>query len=170
MNVTKVTRGGAIHFELRDNRIGAVYPSGYVRVSTKQHRNYRRKNPLMYQINKQVKDWYDKTKPFGYNIKRVKVDSLGDGFRLLQRFEDNNCGDSSRVLTEGFKCDSLAIESAQYRINDKRLTVFFKNGSIYNYSKVPQQVYNDFRLSNSKGGFLNETLKQFNFKRLTPKT
>ena len=35
MKLIKVTKGGALHFELSDGRLGVTYPSGYVRVSTK---------------------------------------------------------------------------------------------------------------------------------------
>ena len=35
MELIKVTNDGALHFKLSDGRIGASYPSGYVRVSTK---------------------------------------------------------------------------------------------------------------------------------------
>ena len=71
------------------------------------------------------------------------------------------------VTMEGFKCNSRAIEAAEYEVNNKRLTVFFKNGSIYNYSDVPLRVYNDFRSSTSKGSFLNNVLKGFNFNKIT---
>jgi len=157
MNLTKVTKGGAIHFKLKDNRIGAIYPSGYVRVSTKNV-NYHHNRVLMYQINKRNT----------LSNERIKVSNLKEAFNLLQRFEDKNCKDSSRVLTEGFKCDSSVVRFGEYHIDENRLNVFFNNNSIYSYSEVPVQVYNDFRLSSSKGKFLNETLKKFNFKRLTP--
>ena len=54
MKLIKVTKNGALHFELSDGRTGATYPSGYVRVSTKSD-NYYHKKRLMYQINKQTK-------------------------------------------------------------------------------------------------------------------
>ena len=48
MKLIKVTKGGALHFELSDGRLGVTYPSGYVRVSLK-HTHSR-----LYQINKPV--------------------------------------------------------------------------------------------------------------------
>ena len=35
MKLLKITKSGAIHFRLDDNRIGVVYENGYVRVTTK---------------------------------------------------------------------------------------------------------------------------------------
>ena len=35
MKLIKVTKGGALHFELSDGRLGVTYPTGYVRVSCK---------------------------------------------------------------------------------------------------------------------------------------
>lgn len=166
MNLIKVTKEGALHFELLDGRIGAVYPSGYVRVSTKGANYYNRKR-LMYQINKTKKEWYNKRIPWGYNIRRVKEYNLLNAFKLLQNFEDKNCKDLSNVTIEGFKCNSRAIKAAEYEINNRILTVFFKNGSIYNYSDVPLKVYNDFRSSASKGSFLNNVLKGFDFNKIT---
>lgn len=166
MNLIKVTKKGALHFELLDGRIGAIYPSGYVRVCSKGVNYYNRRR-LMYQINKRKKEWYDKSIPWGYNLKRVKEPNLTQAFKLLQNFEDNNCKVSSNLTMEGFKCNSRAIEAAEYDVNGKRLTVFFKNGSIYNYSDVPLRVYKDFRSSTSKGGFLNNVLKRFSFNKIT---
>jgi hypothetical protein len=166
MNLIKVTKKGALHFELLDGRIGAIYPSGYVRVCSKGVNYYNRRR-LMYQINKRKKEWYNRSIPWGYNLKRVKEPNLIQAFKLLQNFEDNNCKNSSNVTMEGFKCNSRAIEAAEYEVNNKRLTVFFKNGSIYNYSDVPLRVYNDFRSSTSKGSFLNNVLKGFNFNKIT---
>jgi len=48
MKLIKVTKGGALHFELSDGRLGVTYPSGYVRVSLK-HTHSR-----LYQINKKT--------------------------------------------------------------------------------------------------------------------
>jgi len=48
MKLIKVTKGGALHFELSDGRLGVTYPSGYVRVSTKHTHN------RLYQINKKT--------------------------------------------------------------------------------------------------------------------
>ena len=166
MNLIKVTKKGALHFELLDGRIGAVYPSGYVRVSTKGVNYYNRKR-LMYQVNKTKKEWYNRSIPWGYNLKRIKEPNLIQAFKLLQNFEDKNCKGSSNLTMEGFKCNSRAIEAAEYDVNGKRLTVFFKNGSIYNYSDVPLRVYNDFKSSTSKGSFLNNVLKGFNFNKIT---
>ena len=52
MKLIKVTKGGALHFELSDGRLGVTYPSGYVRVSLKT--NYGKDHSRLYQINKKT--------------------------------------------------------------------------------------------------------------------
>jgi len=89
MRLIKVTKDGALHFKLSDGRIGATYPSGYVRVSTKgASRNNR---VLMYQINKQRKDWYKPGTEYGYNTLRVLIPSHADRVRRLIDFNEENC-------------------------------------------------------------------------------
>ena len=90
MELIKVTKDGALHFKLSDGRIGATYPSGYVRVSTKQD-NYFHKKPLMYQINKQRKDWYDTKSQWGYNTVRELIPNHVDRVRRLIDFNEDNC-------------------------------------------------------------------------------
>ncbi len=90
MELIKVTKDGALHFKLSDGRIGATYPSGYVRVSTKQD-NYYHKKPLMYQINRQKKDWYDRESQWGYNTLRVLIPNHADRVRRLIDFNEENC-------------------------------------------------------------------------------
>jgi len=90
MKLIKVTKDGALHFKLSDGRIGATYPSGYVRVSTKQD-NYYHKKPLMYQINRQRKDWYDRESRWGYNTIRTLIPNHADRVRRLMDFNEENC-------------------------------------------------------------------------------
>ena len=88
MELIKVTKDGALHFKLSDGRIGATYPSGYVRVSTKGGYNAGR---LMYQINKQRKDWYDPKSKWGYNTVRELIPNHSDRVRRLIDFNEDNC-------------------------------------------------------------------------------
>jgi hypothetical protein len=89
MELIKVTKDGALHFKLSDGRIGATYPSGYVRVSTKgASRNNR---VLMYQINKQRKDWYKPDSEYGYNTVRELIPNHADRVRRLIDFNEENC-------------------------------------------------------------------------------
>lgn len=90
MKLIKVTKDGALHFKLSDGRIGATYPSGYVRVSTKSA-NYMHNRVLMYQINKQKKDWYNPESKWGYNTLRVLIPNHADRVRRLIDFNENNC-------------------------------------------------------------------------------
>jgi hypothetical protein len=88
MELIKVTKDGALHFKLSDGRIGATYPSGYVRVSTKGGYNAGR---LMYQINRQQKDWYKPNSEYGYNTVRELIPSHADRVRRLIDFNEDNC-------------------------------------------------------------------------------
>jgi len=90
MELIKVTKDGALHFKLSDGRIGATYPSGYVRVSTKQD-NYYHKKPLMYQINRQRKHWYKPKSKYGYNYARDLITNHADRVRRLMDFNEENC-------------------------------------------------------------------------------
>ena len=90
MKLIKVTKDGALHFKLSDGRIGATYPTGYVRVSTKGV-NYMHNRVLMYQINRQRKDWYDPKSKWGYNITRELIPNHADRVRRLMDFNEENC-------------------------------------------------------------------------------
>jgi hypothetical protein len=86
MKLTKITKNKSLHFELSDKRIGVVYTSGYVRVSTKG--GYPNRYPKLYQINKKItilegKDYY--------RYKRVLQDNVEDGVRMLYNFDLKNC-------------------------------------------------------------------------------
>jgi hypothetical protein len=90
MKLIKVTKSGAIHYELDDGRTGSTYPSGYVRVSTHGVGHYG-KTRRIYQINKVKKEWYDRSKPWGYNVIRLKVNNHADRTKLLLDFNNKNC-------------------------------------------------------------------------------
>jgi len=90
MKLIKVTKSGAIHYELDDGRTGSTYPSGYVSVSTHGVGHYG-KTKRIYQINKQKKEWYDRSKEWGYNVIRLKVNNHADRTRLLLDFNNKNC-------------------------------------------------------------------------------
>jgi len=90
MELIKVTKDGALHFKLSDGRIGATYPSGYVRVSTKGI-NYNNGRILMYQINKQTKVWYNPKSKWGYNTLRKLIPNHADRVRRLIDFNEENC-------------------------------------------------------------------------------
>ncbi len=82
MELLKVTNDGALHFKLSDGRLGASYPSGYVRVSTKYSHS------RLYQINKQ--EFEDKTQPYP-RVKRVLIPLQKDRLNHLINFNNKNC-------------------------------------------------------------------------------
>ena len=90
MRLIKVTKDGALHFKLSDGRIGATYPSGYVRVSTKGI-NYNGRT-LMYQINKQIKTPYEIKNGKGwFTVERKLIPNHADRVRRLMDFNEENC-------------------------------------------------------------------------------
>ena len=62
--------------------------------------------------------------------------------------------------------NSTAIQTAEYENDNYRLRLTFKNGSSYDYTKVPNHVFEGLRTSASKGKFINKfILSSYNFSR-----
>ena len=62
--------------------------------------------------------------------------------------------------------NSTAISTAEYEYNSYRLRLTFKNGDAYDYTKVPNFVFEGLRVSTSKGKFINRNvLGNYNYKR-----
>ena len=57
------------------------------------------------------------------------------------------------------KVESSAFSSIGYNAEQQVLEVQYKNGRIYQYIKVAYETYADFILSESKGKFLHEFIK-----------
>ena len=54
---------------------------------------------------------------------------------------------------------SSVVTSFTYKKETSTLRVVFVSGSVYEYLKVPEWVYNQMRVSGSKGTFLNLQIK-----------
>ena len=52
--------------------------------------------------------------------------------------------------------NSTAISTAIYEYETYRLKLTFNNNSSYNYTKVPNHVFEGLRISESKGKFINK--------------
>jgi len=62
--------------------------------------------------------------------------------------------------------NSTAIQTAEYEYDNYRLRLTFTNGSSYDYTKVPNHVFEGLRTSASKGKFINKfILSSYNFSR-----
>ena len=96
MQLLKVTNDGALHFQLNDGRIGASYPSGYVRVSTKSSNNSR-----MYQINKKT-SYVPKNSKYTY-YQRELIPLLEDRLAHLIKFNAKNCNAPEIDIKKEFK-------------------------------------------------------------------
>jgi len=63
------------------------------------------------------------------------------------------------VATEWIEVESSNIEAIAYVPETDGLLVRFSSGSVYSYSDVPAEVFEDFKDAGSKGKFLNEQIK-----------
>ena len=54
---------------------------------------------------------------------------------------------------------SSVVAAIRYDDKTAKLRVIFQSGSIYDYLKVPEQVYNDMKKATSKGEILNKEIK-----------
>jgi hypothetical protein len=62
---------------------------------------------------------------------------------------------------------SSNLTSASYDTEASTLTVNFVSGSIYEYEKVPWDVFTKFRMSDSQGKFFNNNIaKVYSYKKL----
>jgi hypothetical protein len=62
--------------------------------------------------------------------------------------------------------NSTAIQTAEYEYDNYRLRLTFTNGSSYDYTKVPNHVFEGLRTSASKGKFINKyILSSYKFSR-----
>ncbi len=57
---------------------------------------------------------------------------------------------------QAIEVNSTAIDTAEYEYDSYRLRLTFKNGDAYDYTKVPNFVFEGLRLSQSKGKFINK--------------
>ena len=65
--------------------------------------------------------------------------------------------------------ESGAIAKFAYALGTRRLVIFFKSGSVYEYQDVPRTVFDGFRAARSKGEFFRSAIRtQFASQRLSP--
>ena len=54
---------------------------------------------------------------------------------------------------------SSVVAAIKYDPNSATLRVIYVSGSVYDYKKVPETVYNQMKAASSKGVFLNKQIK-----------
>jgi len=54
---------------------------------------------------------------------------------------------------------SSVVAAIRYDADSSRLRVIYISGNIYEYIKVPEEVYNKMKAASSKGEFLNKEIK-----------
>ena len=98
MKLIEKNKNGTEMYRLDDGRLGAIYPSGYVRVTIINHgivkgKYFHRdstKNSRWYQINKVEKYKDDKYSSWNFH-RRILIPKRSDRLSLLQSFNDKNC-------------------------------------------------------------------------------
>jgi hypothetical protein len=59
-----------------------------------------------------------------------------------------------------FKVDSTNISMVDYDPDNLTLTVYFKDGSVYNYLPIYESQVMDFNTSKSKGSWFNQNIRK----------
>lgn len=62
-------------------------------------------------------------------------------------------------MPEMIYVDSSNLEQVGYDSDAMELHVIFKEGALYVYSDVPQQIYEELLVAASKGSYLNREVK-----------
>ena len=72
------------------------------------------------------------------------------------------------VLSDRKKMPSTVIDTIDYFPEILTLRVRFNSGLIYDYKKVPPEVFKSLKIAGSKGRFLNFHIKgKFDFERIS---
>jgi hypothetical protein len=58
-----------------------------------------------------------------------------------------------------YKVDSSALKQVSYDIRNRILFVEFRNGHVFLYSGVSNEVFQELLASSSKGAFFNKSIK-----------
>jgi hypothetical protein len=72
--------------------------------------------------------------------------------------------DGTKIINE---IKSANLKRSEYDVESKKLIVDFNNGTKYEYSDVPHNVYTQFRMSESQGKFFSSKIsKVYSYKKL----
>lgn len=62
---------------------------------------------------------------------------------------------------------SSVVAAIRYDVTSSTLRVVYVSGAVYDYKKVPEEVYNEMKKAFSKGEFLNKEIKpNFDFEKI----
>ncbi|MEO6221459.1 MAG: KTSC domain-containing protein [Ginsengibacter sp.] len=56
---------------------------------------------------------------------------------------------------------SSVISTISYKAHTATLRITFVSGKVYDYKKVPEEIYNALLSSKSKGTYFNEFIREF---------
>ncbi len=63
---------------------------------------------------------------------------------------------------------SSVVKQYSYYPETEILRIIFQSGSVYDYVKVPQEIFDKFKEAKSKGQFLNAVIKRkFRFRKIS---
>lgn len=66
--------------------------------------------------------------------------------------------DYKKIIKQAVEVDSSAATDIDYDVKTRVMTVKFKNGRTYEYSKIPQDLYEQIIHAPSIGAFLNRNV------------
>ena len=70
----------------------------------------------------------------------------------------------TKILNE---IESSNLVKTEYDTETQSMIVEFKNGTKYEYEKVPHRIYSEFRLSESQGKYFSSSIsKTYKYKKL----
>jgi hypothetical protein len=62
---------------------------------------------------------------------------------------------------------SSVVAAIKYDVPSSTLRVIYVSGAVYDYKKVPQEIYDEMKSAFSKGEYLNKNIKpNYNFERI----
>jgi hypothetical protein len=71
------------------------------------------------------------------------------------------------IFCSGFHMPSSVVYEYIYFPETEILRIVYQSGAIYDYLKVPEEIFNTFRMTRSKGWFLNHVIKpKFAYKKI----
>jgi len=127
MKLIEKNKNGTEVYQLDDGRLGAIYPSGYVRVTIlhngivdgKYFHRDSTKNSRWYQINK-VEKYKDDENQRWFFHRRILIPKRNDRLSYLKAFNDKNCD----KVTQKIKMLEQYIKNLLWGMDhqEKRLT------------------------------------------------
>ena len=145
MKLVNINKNGTEMYRLDDGRLGAIYPSGYVRVTT-LHNGIKdgeyfhydsTKNSRWYQINKVEKYKTDENQRWFFH-RRILIPKRNDRLSYLKSFNDKNCD----KLTQKIKMLQIYIKNLLWGMDHRAEKYTLKQKSFEDKIKEIEYIIN----------------------------